>query len=172
MKITVFVDVILTFSAWRRKQHVCLKCWSPIYQSAGHHNPKDCNPKCLTHTGLCTVYSLLKKVPKSTSVWSSSFPFHLGSRNMFLGCNFSDSLFQSTTMTCNSTTTECTPLSKSKKCTTQNQELTNWEQENNTDHTLSGKNTICIFVSEIYFSTISSSTIYSDFYQLNHPFPF
>jgi hypothetical protein len=65
---------------------------------------------------------------------------------MFLGCNFSDSLFQSITMTCISTTTECTPLSKSKKFTTKNQELTNQKQENNTDHTLSGKNTISIFV--------------------------
>jgi hypothetical protein len=91
---------------------------------------------------------------------------------MFLGCNFSDSLFQSITMTCISTTTECTPLSKSKKCTTQNQELTNRKQENNTGHTLSGKNTIYIFVSDIYFSTLSSSTVYSDFYPLNHPFPF
>jgi hypothetical protein len=75
-------------------------------------NPRSWGPEAgmLTTRPLkpLTVYLLLKNVPKSTSVWSSSFPFHLGSRNMFLGCSFRDSLFQSTTMTCTNITAECT----------------------------------------------------------------
>lgn len=80
-------------------------CWK--YDTAGEY----CCPQSATseHCAVRQVYLLLRNVPKSTSVWSSSLPFHLGSRSMFLGWNFSDSLFQSITITCNSRPTRCTP---------------------------------------------------------------